>query len=116
MTDTENSGHGGVDEYSDEMAAKLVALADDETLDMDARARQDEGWFRLYVECPACRTPMARTTTESDTVVASGPRYSRSKMRFHAVCPDCGAMESALTVYRETRPYNEKFRAADEEE
>lgn len=76
-------------------------LQDD--LDFDRESRHDEGWIRFYVECPACEVPMARTTVESSMLPASDSQ-TRSKARFHCICPECGAMESLVTVYRDTHP------------
>lgn len=99
------------DEFTPEMVEELAAMERDSTIDFDARQRDDAGWLKTYVECPECQTPMARTMVESWTPIptdADGVR--RTKARFHAVCPDCHAMEANLTMYKEIRPTDEKHR------
>lgn len=90
-----------------ELAAQVEQLQDDDTVDFDSNQRQDEGWLKVYVECPDCEVPMARTTVESETMPTPEFAHSADESRHKAVCPDCGVMVSRLRVQRVTADVND---------
>lgn len=85
-----------------ELAERAADLRDDDTVDFDSTKRQDEGWLKVYVECPDCEVPMARTTVESEDIDHPEFVHSASRSRHRAVCPDCGAMVTHIQIRRVT--------------
>lgn len=89
----------GVD--SEESIERVDELRDDPSTDFDAQTRQDAGWLRLYVECPDCQVPMARTTTQSSSVTDDDD-VTRVETQIHAVCPECREVMSVLDIEKRT--------------
>ncbi len=90
-----------------ELREQVEQLQDDETVDFDSNQRQEEGWLKVYVECPDCEVPMARTTVEAETMPTPEFAHSADESRHKAVCPDCGVMVTRLRVQRVTADVNE---------
>lgn len=101
-----------LDSLDPDMVEKIADLDADPAVDFDSNQRQADGWLRLYVECPNCQTPMARTRGENHDVAQPGD-HRRSRTDIHAVCPDCREVESVLTVYRTTKPFGEEYHPPD---
>jgi len=97
------------DQFTPEMVERIEELQDDESVDSRNTNRHEDGWVRFYVECPDCHVPMARTTVEAKDVDET---HSRSTHR--CICPECHAVQTNLTVYRETYNFDEKHRRSDE--
>lgn len=104
MTDDTPDTHEEMDEV---IVEAIGELQDDPGTDLDASKRQDAGWFSVYIECPECEAPMARSTTESEGESDGDIRVSRSELR--GVCPDCGKIATALQVVRYTGPFGDDF-------
>jgi len=104
MTDDIPETHEEMDEV---IVEAIGELQDDPSTDLDASKRQDAGWFSVYVECPECEAPMARTTTESEGEKNGDLRVSRSELR--GVCPECGKIATHLQVVRYTGPFGDDF-------
>lgn len=115
MSDNDKEQPVSPDEFTEEMADRLAEMEADDTLDFDARTRQEDGWLNVYIECPDCKVPMAEMTIESETIPAQEPDHHRSKSRHIAICPSCKSMETAVTVYRDTHPFGEKVRSTEDE-
>lgn len=115
---TEDNDSVDPEDIADEaLAAEVASLQEDETVDFDSRQRQDEGWLKVYVECPDCKVPMARTTTESTTMDVPAFVEDASESVHTAVCPDCGEIVTRLHVQRVTADVNrieEAFEALSE--
>lgn len=84
-----------------ELLARAEEMEDDDTLDFDSKQRQDEGWLKVYVECPECEVPMARNTVESESVDVDFARDANETV-IRAICPDCGLIASHLKITRVT--------------
>lgn len=87
---------------SDKMLKRAEQLEDDPSTDLDSRQRQEAGWFKIYVECPECKTPMARQKTEHEAESGGVIQVSRTTIR--GLCPNCGKTETLLSVERKTGP------------
>jgi len=96
-----------------ELLEKAEEMENDPTQDLDSTARQEEGWFKVYIECPECETPMARTTTESEGRSEGDLRVSESEVR--GVCPNCGKTEVHLQVRKLVGPFGYTFPEVDED-
>lgn len=95
-------------EVMDEIIVEAIGeLQDDPDTDLDARTRQDAGWFKVYVECPDCSTPLVRAQTEakSDSVeTQAGSTLDRSRSHTVGVCPQCREFKTAIQLVRLSGP------------
>jgi hypothetical protein len=113
MTDETNNPSDVPDALPPDMAEKVEQMQDDDTLDFDSNQRQAEGWLQVYVECPDCHVPMARTTVESEEMDLD-LAHDATKSIHRAVCPDCGRFASHVEVTTVTAEYTDIERAFGE--
>ncbi len=101
MTDIDETPDG----WDEEAVQMMVERAEDEqpeTVDADAKTRQDEGWMKLYVECPDCTVPMSRVTLEGDSIETPDFIRDADESRYRFICPECSEMASHIRVQRVT--------------
>ena len=97
-----------------DLLARVEEMEDDPSLDFEDRTPADEdGWLQMYVECPDCQVPMAKSQVESETM-ASDLATSASETVFRAVCPACHRVGSRIRVQRVTAPFDELDEAYDD--
>lgn len=86
----------------------LLSLAEqreqDESFDMEADTRKDEGWIKHYVECPECQTPMVRDRTVTEAGATRDDGVQQSESEYYCVCPNCREYVAKLTVKVEKGP------------
>ena len=100
------------DVSDEELAAEVESLQDDETVDFDSETRPDDaGWLKMYVECPDCEVPMARTAIEAVDVETPSFVTEATTSEYRAVCPDCGVYATHVTVESVTAEMGEVDRA-----
>lgn len=81
--------------------ADISGAAQKESYDPDKRARQEEGWFSIYLECHECHSPLHRVGTvgkDDDIVTQDGDEMRRSRTHIVGVCPDCGKVRAGVQM------------------
>lgn len=90
-----------------ELMEQVEEMEDDESIDFEQESRhKDDGWVKMYIECPECHVPMARTTVQS-TPLEHDLAYDAQESVHRCVCPQCNRIATRVQVKTVTAEYGE---------
>lgn len=100
---------------SAELPVDLQKAAEEVDYDPDRKKRQGDGWFKLYIECPDCEVPMARTTVISESV-SMPPARDANRSEHRMVCPECRTIAGIMKVEKVIGEYEDLGDAFEDDE